>query len=336
MVLPAAIRTLAIRPLSAWLAGLLACAVFCCQPLGIARAGILSSQVASTNTYAATATITVDTPDPSSFNLSNLVSPFSFTGTHTYQFNVLGNITILNQAPTASFTDLITGTSYTAPGGLSALQQEIVSLVATSFSSQVGSNVTAVTVGDGVADGVNSGAQPGQPQSLFSTGGAVENSPSGATAAGFLNLFLEINVQNPLIPIPTALQATGLAASYTIGNIYNQTPLQLQATISTYPPLGVQFTVAPSTTVAVYEPVTSQFVQDLHTDLHRPLVPLEVAQFTVANLAIVPEPSGGWLAGMAAAMLAGAIWQTRRRRTRGALPACPQATAGLCSTSNSR
>jgi hypothetical protein len=270
------------------------------RPL-FAAPSILGTQVAETKTYPAFARLVLDTPVPGTF-LPGL-QPFVFNGTNTYEFTVTGTVTIRQAAPSNSFTDDITSTIYTAPGGLSAIEQEIVSVSASSFSSTNPlASLGGLVLGDGGDDGINS--TPGNsPRSFFSTGGAVENNPDGSTADGFLNLFLQVNVTNPQIPT-TSLQLINplFQASYPIGQLYNKDlPLHLERNINAYQPFFQTFSIPlGSPTVEMFMDVNHPLVKDLNTLLGRPLIPLKAAAFTIAELTIVPECSSLLLAGWAA------------------------------------
>ena len=279
-------------------------------PAHNAAAQILGSQVAETKTYPATAKLIVDTP--SGFDINNPVQPFLFDGTNLVEFNVTGFVTIRQTAPSAGFVDQLTGVNYNAPGGLSAIQQEIVGVNVTSITSPSATAVS-LNIGDNGDDGIDS-TPAGFPRSFFSTGGAVENNPLGLTADGFLNLFMQVDVTDPLILVPPALQGLGLAASYPIGALYNANdPLHLERVIDAYQPFNQPFTIpGGSPIVEMFMRTDNQLVIDLNAAalIQRPLEPLIAARFTFAELTIIPEPSSAILAVIAV----GGLFAARRWR----------------------
>jgi hypothetical protein len=282
----------------AWLVGAMALLI---TPAAFA-ANILGSQVAGTGLFPATARLIVDTPVPSTYS-GNLNQPFVFNGLNTYEFNVTGMIEIRQGNPVNSFTDPLTSVNYNAPGGLKALQQEIVNLSGASFVNPPGATVISMSLGDGVNDGADTGAQGGDLRSYFSTGGAVENLADGSTANAFLNLFLDVNLTAPTITTG-ALVAFGFDASYPIGQIFNAfDPLHVEAAISAYHPFNVPF-LMPGGTVSMYLPANHDFVIDLNTIGGRPLAPLEAARFVFADIRIVPEPSSAIMAAIGASFIA--------------------------------
>jgi MYXO-CTERM domain-containing protein len=280
------------------------------MPAHNAAAQILGGQIAETKTYPATAKLIVDIPSGFSTNPADLAQPFLFDGTNLVEFNVTGFVTIRQTAPSAGFVDLLTGVNYNAPGGLSAIQQEIVGVNVTSITSP-SATATSLNIGDNGDDGTDS-TLAGFPRSFFSTGGAVENNPLGLTANGFLNLFMQVDVTDPPIAVPPALQLLGFASTYDIGALYNANdPLHLERVIDAYQPFNQPFTIpGGSPIVEMFMRTDNPFVIDMNTLLSRPLTPLRAAVFTFAELTIIPEPSSAVLAVMGV----GGLFAARRRR----------------------
>jgi len=255
------------------------------------RAEVLMGVTDSTGTFPAIAVIEVDTP--STFNFQT--NEFVFDGVADTFFTVTGNITLRNGNAVDSFIDPITSNMIGSNGdGLNTVQVEVVGLEDTTLVS--GSGVGDITIGDGTGDFA---ATAGPNQDFFSTGGASENAPSGATADGFLNLFMEIDVQEPLIP----------QINLPPGELRNQEVLPLEATFDSFLPFGVPFNL-------VGGPI-SFFPSPGNPLLSNPLVnsDTELARFTSVQLTIVPEPASVVAGVLALAGFLALAWRTRRSLT---------------------
>jgi hypothetical protein len=275
---------------------------------GLAQAepNFLGNVPAGTSYYPAIAKIGVRVPS----QLDSTGKEFDFTtATTDYIFEVTGQIQITRSGPLNSFNDLITGASVTpSGGGLNTLQLEMVNLTSVNITNPAGATINNIKLGDGVPDGINSGA-------FFSTGGAAEIGLDGSLANAFLNLFLETNVVQPVIPIPGPLQALlGLGTTTPIGALHNNTELHLEAQISEFAPDGVSFLLT-NGPVGAFAPTSNAFVQalaGLPAPFNRPLAEMQFAQFVSADLQIVPEPGSVIFGLMAAGAFGTFVWRHRR------------------------
>ena len=248
-----------------------------------AEANFLGNIPAGTSYYPAIAKIGVDIP--TTFNQGT--KEFDFDGIVDYTFEVTGEVQIWRSGPLDNFNDPITGAPVGSSGdGLNTLRLEMVKITNVNITNPAGAQIASISLGDGVTGGTNSGA-------FFSTGGAAEIGPNGFTANAFLNLFMNIDVLQPVINVPAILQGPpfGFNATYPIGSLHNNSVLHLEAVIDEFAPDGISF-LQTGGPVGFFAPTSNAFVQKLNTSLvARPLTEMRFAQFITTDIQIVPEPS---------------------------------------------
>lgn len=267
-----------------------------------AENNFLAGIPAGSNTYPAIATIGVDTPS----GVNSGTGEFIFDGVADFFFDVSGDVRIWRSGPLDTFNDPITGNPVgAAADGLNTLRLEMVNISNVNVSATGGAVINSVQLGDGVDNGSNDGP-------LFSTGGAAEIGPNGETANGFLNLFMEIDIAQPLINVPGALQGAPffLDPTYTIGPIHNNDVLTLEAVIDDFAPEGITF-MQVGGPVGFFAPISNQLVIDLAP--LRGLTEMRFAQFVSTNIQIVPEPGSIAFGLMGVVAFGTFAWRKRRR-----------------------